>query len=276
MSRMPERRPSVILSHDLDVAMTGEASCRVLPLPRRSSEAFDTLDAQFFAQGDTLGYVVGGADFADEPPPRRAAWLARRRLLWAAPAVAVAVGFLGAWHFHRPASPAPAAMPAAPALAPPPAPAAVAVAQAVPAEPALPAPVAPAPPAPAAAVPVAAPAAAAADDAIAECKQAHARHQRRQALALCEHALDGHPDSADVATILAELEFDRARFAPALTWARKAIALDEQRAAAYVFLGGAEQALGHAAAARAAYRRYLELDPHGRHAADVRAVLASL
>jgi tetratricopeptide (TPR) repeat protein len=275
MSRMPERRPSVILSHDLDVAPAGEASCRVLPLPRLPSDAFDTLDSQFFAQGDTLGYVVGGADFADEPPPRRAPWLARRRLLWAAPAVAVALGFLGAWHFHRPASPAPAETAAAPAIAPPPSTAAIAVAQPAPAAaPVRPA-VAPAPPAPAA-VPVAAPAEAAADEAIAECKQAHARHHRREALALCEHALDGHPGSADVATILAELEYDRARFAPALTWARKAIALDDQRAAAYVFLGGAEQALGHAAAARVAYRRYLDLDPHGRHAADVRAVLASL
>src|SRR5512140_121774 len=155
MSRMPERRPSVILSQDLEVAPAGETVCRVLPLPRLPSTGFDTLDSQFFAQGDSLGYVVGGADFADEPAPRRVPWLARRRLLWAAPAVAVALGFWGAWHFHRPASPAPspAEVTAPPTMAPPPAP--VAVAQPVPIE--APAPPPPPPPAPAARAPGAPP-----------------------------------------------------------------------------------------------------------------------
>jgi hypothetical protein len=61
-----------------------------------------------------------------------------------------------------------------------------------------------------------------------------------------------------------------------VVWATKAIALDGNRADAYVFLGGAEQAFGRPAAAKAAYKRYLQLLPHGRYAGDLRAILGSL
>jgi hypothetical protein len=40
--------------------------------------------------------------------------------------------------------------------------------------------------------------------------------------------------------------------------------------------GGAEQAVGHAAAAKTAYQRYLQLSPQGRYAAELRTVLESL
>jgi predicted TPR repeat methyltransferase len=76
--------------------------------------------------------------------------------------------------------------------------------------------------------------------------------------------------------MLAKTEFERGRPGPASNWATKAIALDANRADAYVFLGSAEQAFGHKAAAKAAYQRYLQLSPHGRYAADLRAVLGSL
>ena len=76
--------------------------------------------------------------------------------------------------------------------------------------------------------------------------------------------------------MLAKTELERGRTHSALDWASKAIALDGNQADAYVFLGGAEQAFGHAAAAKAAYKRYLQLSPHGRYAADLRAVLGSL
>ena len=76
--------------------------------------------------------------------------------------------------------------------------------------------------------------------------------------------------------MLAKTEFERGRLGPASNWATKAIAIDAHRADAYVFLGSAEQAFGHKAAAKAAYQRYLQLSPHGRYAADLRAVLGSL
>jgi tetratricopeptide (TPR) repeat protein len=76
--------------------------------------------------------------------------------------------------------------------------------------------------------------------------------------------------------MLAKTEFERGRSRPAFNWATKAIAIDANRADAYVFLGSAEQAFGHKAAAKAAYQRYLRLSPHGRFAPDLRAVLGSL
>ena len=45
---------------------------------------------------------------------------------------------------------------------------------------------------------------------------------------------------------------------------------------AYVYLGGAEQELGNTSEAQAAYKKYLELAPKGRHARELRAVLDGL
>ncbi len=76
--------------------------------------------------------------------------------------------------------------------------------------------------------------------------------------------------------ILAKTEFDRGRSSQAVTWARKAVAIDPDASDAYVFIGNAEQNAGHSQAAKAAYQRYLQLAPKGRYAADLRAVLKSL
>ena len=69
---------------------------------------------------------------------------------------------------------------------------------------------------------------------------------------------------------------DRGRAAASLEWARKAVAIDPALADAYVFIGTAEQQAGHAAAAKTAYQRYLELLPAGRFAQDLKAILARL
>jgi tetratricopeptide (TPR) repeat protein len=95
-------------------------------------------------------------------------------------------------------------------------------------------------------------------------------------LVSCGRAFANDPRSAEIAVMLAKTEFDRGRFRQALDWAKKTVALDENQADAYVFLGGAEQASGHEAAAKTAYQRYLQLSPKGRYAADLRAVLGSL
>ena len=72
------------------------------------------------------------------------------------------------------------------------------------------------------------------------------------------------------------MEFDRGRAAQALSWARKAVAVDADLADAYVFIGSAEQQAGHVQAAKTAYLKYLALAPAGRFAQDLRAVVRTL
>jgi Tfp pilus assembly protein PilF len=95
-------------------------------------------------------------------------------------------------------------------------------------------------------------------------------------LSACAQAFADNPKSAEIAVMLAKTELDRGRARQALDWAKQAVALDEKQADAYVILGGAQQAIGHPAAAKFAYQRYLQLAPKGRYAADLRAVLGSL
>jgi tetratricopeptide (TPR) repeat protein len=76
--------------------------------------------------------------------------------------------------------------------------------------------------------------------------------------------------------MLARAEIDLGRAAEAQNWAKKALRIKRDLPDAYVFLGGAEQEMGRPAEAKAAYRKYLELAPTGRHARELRAVLNSL
>jgi tetratricopeptide (TPR) repeat protein len=111
---------------------------------------------------------------------------------------------------------------------------------------------------------------------IESCRKAFRDRRAKDVLQTCALAFTQDPRSADVAVMLAKTEFDRGRARQALDWAKKAVAIDENHADAYVYMGGAEQAAGHSAAAKSAYKRYLQLAPRGRFAADLRAVLLSL
>jgi predicted TPR repeat methyltransferase len=53
------------------------------------------------------------------------------------------------------------------------------------------------------------------------------------------------------------------------------VAADPNLADAYVFIGTAEQAAGHAQAAKIAYLKYLELAPTGRYAQDLKAIVGN-
>ena len=207
----------------------------------------------------------------------------------------------------QPYQPTPASEPASPP-APNPAPTAVAPAQ--PAEPVAAAQanpaenppstaddqaVVPAPAPPAAAV-VAAPAPAVAEaaeakpmladtktapatdvpDAQARCAKAMQSKRAKDVLVACPDAFTADPAAADIAVMLAKIEFDRGRAAQASMWSKKALAADPNAADAYVFLGGAEQAAGHGKAAKDAYKRYLQLAPTGRYASDLRAIVGAL
>jgi hypothetical protein len=215
------------------------------------------------------------------PPalPRQAEPVAAPAPLPPAPAVAEAV--------PSQAAPAPAAAPPAAAPAPsPPAPAAAAPAVA-----AEPVPVVAEKPLPVAAEPVpvkpevaaaekpspAAPAvAASASDAQVRCKKAIGDKRNKEVLAVCPDAFAADPSAADIAVTLARIEFDRGKSVQAANWGQKALAADPNAADAYVFIGGAEQNAGHRKAAKDAYKRYLQLAPGGRYAADLRAIVGSL
>jgi hypothetical protein len=181
-----------------------------------------------------------------------------------------------------PANPSAAApVQAEPALAPAPAQPvpAVAEAQAVPvpsAAVAVPAPAQPEVVAEEKPLP-AAPAAQVGDsEAQGRCKKAIGDKHSKEILAACPQAFAADSSAADIAVVLAKIEFDRGRTAQASEWGKKALAADPNAADAYVFIGGAEQSAGHRKAAKEAYKRYLQLAPGGRYAADLRAIVGSL
>ncbi|HEY0714620.1 MAG TPA: hypothetical protein VGF45_18190 [Polyangia bacterium] len=91
----------------------------------------------------------------------------------------------------------------------------------------------------------------------------------------CGRAFTAEP-SAALAVQVARHALEHERYTDAQTWSRKAIELDEGHSEAFVTLGGAEHGLGHRTLARNAYARYLELEPQGPYADDVRALIDSL
>jgi tetratricopeptide (TPR) repeat protein len=182
------------------------------------------------------------------------------------------------------APPGSAAAPVAAALAaaPPPAvedpaAAAPAVAPAEPRRPLLP----PSTPPPLAKTAVAAPEAPALapadyDAAIAECRSEMAAGRIQHAVTSCRQAADARPKSSEALTLLAEAEFTRGHTGVALKLATQATNANQNFADAYVIIGGVYQEKGKNAEARAAYEQYLALQPKGKHAADLRAILGSL
>ena len=246
------------------------------------ASAFDSLETKFFKEGDDLS--VAGTESPSGSPSvaqPQCGWdevtivCARRRRKgrFVSCVALVVIGFaacavLACWHARCGA--VAASLPEPDSAA-----ASVSVSPAPP----LPAPVAATPDEPEASPPRAAAGAFPTETkstASDGCRNAFAKRLGREVLAECRRAFAEDPQSAEIAVMLAKTEFVRGRFRPARDWARKALALDESQADAYVYLGGAEQATGHAAAARTAYQRYLQLSPKGRYASDLRKVLASL
>jgi Tfp pilus assembly protein PilF len=75
---------------------------------------------------------------------------------------------------------------------------------------------------------------------------------------------------------MAHTELNRGRLSQAADLASKALAVDPNVPDAYVIIGGVRQDSGQNAEAKAAYRRYLQLAPHGRYAEDLRSIVNSL
>ena len=258
---------------------------KVLPMKVEHAAHFDSLEADFFKEGDDISNWQTAADESNEPTRvcKSHRWFSRR---W--PLASVAIGVvcvvglvsLGLGGRKAVTQLGESSTRVALVTAPPTEIPAVAKTEAVaeiPAEIPAPAPVAELKmPSPSLAATGAVAANRPQDDAFETCRKAFDQHRAKDVLSTCPQAIDATPQSAELAVMLARTEFERGRARQALDWAKKAVALDAERAEAYVYLGGAEQAAGRAAAAKAAYRRYLQLAPQGRHAADLRAVLANL
>lgn len=285
-------------------------------VPAVNKKHFDTFETTFFAQGEASDSKAAETEQwsdLDEGRGRRFAPSRQRVVALAIGSTCLAaIGCVALWRSGgrpRHAAPVAAAQPAssstvvvavapaeAPVVAPPahpktepavpaavptaaiaepttvPVPGAVAVAAT--AEPTI----VPAAVAPARAVPVAPPAGLGeqASGARETCMQAVRKKQAKDILSACARAFEADPALAEAAVAVARVEFERGHAAQALAWARKAIAVDPAAADAYVFVGGAEQNAGHGKAAKEAYRRYLQLAPGGRYAADLRAILGNL
>jgi DNA-binding response OmpR family regulator len=111
---------------------------------------------------------------------------------------------------------------------------------------------------------------------LAACRQAFTEKRAKDAETACIASKDANPDSAEACALLGHALFNRKKKREALQWAERAVELDAKQADAYVIVGSVKQAADDAAAAKAAYKKYLELAPNGQYAADLRAIVDSL
>jgi CheY-like chemotaxis protein len=108
------------------------------------------------------------------------------------------------------------------------------------------------------------------------CRMAFEQNRMRDAEAACTAARDANPESADAHGLLAHSLFNRNKKREALASAERAVKLNPKLADAYVIIGGVRQEDGDVEEARRAYQRYLDLEPKGSFAADLRAIITRL
>jgi hypothetical protein len=112
----------------------------------------------------------------------------------------------------------------------------------------------------------------------AACVKAYRKGQGTYAaiMGACERAVEANPKSAMAMVMMANAELDRGQASAARDWAKKALQIDPNLAAPYVFVGGAAQLLGDKQEAKTAYQRYLQLAPRGKYAEDLKIILDTL
>ncbi len=108
------------------------------------------------------------------------------------------------------------------------------------------------------------------------CRMAFEQNRMKDAEGACIAARDANPESAEAHGLLAHTLFNRNKRREALTSAERAVKLNPKLADAYVIIGGVRQDDGDVDEARRAYQRYLELEPKGSYAADLRAIIGRL
>jgi hypothetical protein len=108
------------------------------------------------------------------------------------------------------------------------------------------------------------------------CRTSYQEARMKDAEAACTAARDANPGSAEANGFLAHALLNRNRRRESLAAAERAIKLNPKWADAYVVIGGIHQDAGEMADARRAYQRYLELEPHGEFAGELRAIVDRL
>jgi CheY-like chemotaxis protein len=108
------------------------------------------------------------------------------------------------------------------------------------------------------------------------CHTSFHEQRMKDAEAACTAARDANMDSAEAHGLLAHALFNRNRRRESLAEAERAVKLNPKWADAYVIIGGVHQDAGEMDDAKRAYQRYLELDPHGQFAGDLRAIVDRL
>ena len=108
------------------------------------------------------------------------------------------------------------------------------------------------------------------------CRTSYQEARMKDAEAACTAARDANPGSAEANGFLAHALLNRNRRREALAAAERAIKLNPKWADAYVVIGGIHQDAGEMADARRAYQRYLELEPQGEFAGELRAIVDRL
>jgi len=108
------------------------------------------------------------------------------------------------------------------------------------------------------------------------CRMAFEQKRMKDAESACVAARDANPDSAEANALLAHALFNRNKRHEALGAAERAVKLNPRLADAYVIIGGVQQEDGDVEEARRAYQRYLDLEPKGSYAPDLRAIISRL
>jgi CheY-like chemotaxis protein len=108
------------------------------------------------------------------------------------------------------------------------------------------------------------------------CRLAFEQNRMKDAEGACTAARDANPESAEAHGLLAHTLFNRNKRREALSSAERAVKLNPKLADAYVIIGGVRQDDGDVDEARRAYQRYLDLEPKGSYAADLRAIIGRL
>ncbi|MEW5855686.1 MAG: tetratricopeptide repeat protein, partial [Myxococcota bacterium] len=98
----------------------------------------------------------------------------------------------------------------------------------------------------------------------------------KAALGELQKALAIKPRSAAALTALGNAHYELEDNGAAVKALKSALSVDPRYAHAYVLLGAVYQSQGKRDDARAAYEKYLSLEPNGRFARDVQIILKSL
>lgn len=107
----------------------------------------------------------------------------------------------------------------------------------------------------------------------AECKTAYAESRLNDAEKACKQAITADPGSAEAHLLLAHTFGDLGKWSEALKEAEDASHMRPAWADPFAVIGTAQQHSGATEEVVRAYKRYLELAPSGRYAADIRTFL---